>query len=87
VIVPEGALFYGERERRLNVVFHSELREQLANRIKEMHEQFARGSIPRAVLEPKCKSCSLFDICMPDLKTLSTASYIQKYLLDENELG
>jgi CRISPR-associated exonuclease Cas4 len=66
VAVPEGALFYGAIKQRRNVVFTEELRQVTESAAVRLHELLRSGVTPRVEREPKCKRCSLVQICRPD---------------------
>ncbi|QDH19686.1 CRISPR-associated protein Cas4 [Saccharibacillus brassicae] len=83
VTVAEGALFYGERERRAEVVFTDSLRTRVEDYLWGMRELFERGETPPARYRPGCKSCSLINVCLPKMKTGSVDSYMQAYLGEE----
>lgn len=76
--IPAGALFYGKTRRRKSVTLDSELRSITEKTAQRLHDLIGSGVTPRAVFEPKCKSCSLLDICMPS-STNNTRS-VQNYL-------
>jgi CRISPR-associated exonuclease Cas4 len=63
--VPEGALFYGQTRRRLDVVFDEGLRDLTRRTAARLHELIASGVTPRAVREKKCEACSLLEVCLP----------------------
>ena len=76
-----GYLYYGEPRKRQKVIFTDELRTQVKDMLKEMHEYYKRGYTPKVKTTPKCKSCSLKDICLPKLcKNISVAAYYSKNL-------
>ena len=76
--IPEGALYYGEVRRRERVIFTPELRLQVQNLLKEMHELYRRGFTPKVKPSKACNSCSLKDLCLPKLmKTRSVAVYLK----------
>jgi len=64
--VPTGALFYGRTRRRLDVPFAEDLRRLTEETAERLHALIRSGRTPAAVREPKCDSCSLFDVCLPD---------------------
>lgn len=66
VRIPAGALFYGTPRRRTEVAFDDELRSLTEATAARLHALIASGVTPRAVREPKCESCSLLDLCLPD---------------------
>lgn len=76
-----GYLYYGEPRKRQKVIFIGELRTQVKDMLKEMHEYYKRGYTPKVKTTPKCKSCSLKDICLPKLcKNISVVAYYSKNL-------
>jgi CRISPR-associated exonuclease Cas4 len=80
--VPAGALFYGKTRRRTDVGFDRDLRELTVTAAARLHEMIRSGVTPRAVREPKCKSCSLLDLCLPDAmaRGRSAARYLERSL-------
>jgi CRISPR-associated exonuclease Cas4 len=75
--IPEGFLFYAEIRRRTKILFAPELRARVCALFEEMHRLYARGYTPRVKKRPGCKSCSLREICLPELeKTRSASTYI-----------
>lgn len=64
--IPSGALYYGEKRRRTEVVFDEELRELVRTTAEEVSACFAAGRTPLAEYEPRrCDACSLIDFCQP----------------------
>lgn len=80
--VPAGALFYGRTRRRLDVLFDGRLRQLTHDTAKHLHALIASRRTPVAVREPKCDSCSLLNICLPDAMGLrrSAARYLARAL-------
>jgi CRISPR-associated exonuclease Cas4 len=65
--VPRGALYYGESHRRVAVELDEDLRARTvaaANRLRGLIET---RTVPRAEPGPKCRSCSLEPICLPNV--------------------
>lgn len=82
--IEEGAIFYGETRRREEVIFTKELREEVEKMLKEMHQYYERGYTPKVRKNKTCNSCSLKDICIPNLeKTSLVSNYIAKSLEEE----
>jgi CRISPR-associated exonuclease Cas4 len=71
-----GALFYGRTRRRLAVDFDPVLRGLTSNTAARLHALIAAGRTPRARREPKCASCSLLDVCMPDALSSPAGRYL-----------
>ncbi|MCF3652541.1 CRISPR-associated protein Cas4 [Synoicihabitans lomoniglobus] len=64
--IPAGALYYGQRRRRTEVVFDDSLRARTTEAARELHQLIRSRRTPAAVREPKCDACSLIDLCLPD---------------------
>lgn len=64
--VPEGALFYGQTRRRLDVLFDNNLRTLTIETAASLHALISSGKTPRAVREKKCEACSLLEVCLPE---------------------
>jgi CRISPR-associated exonuclease Cas4 len=78
VDVPNGALFYGKKRRRTDVVFDEALRQQTEDTAIRLHELIASGRTPKPVYMKKCDSCSLAKICLP--KTIERKRSVKRYL-------
>jgi len=65
--VPCGALFYGKTRRRAEVSFDDALRQETARTARRLHVLVDGGVTPKALPEPKCRRCSLKDLCIPTL--------------------
>lgn len=64
--VPEGALFYGETKRRVNVTFDDDLRRQTEDAIAALRDIFTSRQTPKAVYKAaRCRACSLLELCQP----------------------
>lgn len=69
VEIAAGALFYGKRRRRTDVAFDDALRERTEQAARRFREIVETGTTPPAVREPKCDSCSLISLCLPEATT------------------
>ena len=65
VLIPAGAIYFGKTRRRLDIVFNEDLRQETRNAAAHLHELLNEGITPNAVAGPKCKRCSLLDLCLP----------------------
>jgi len=83
VVIPEGALFYGQTRRREDVVFDDALRTETEETARKVHELIKSGITPKADYSKKCESCSLLELCMP--KTCGKTKSASKYLLSAVE--
>jgi CRISPR-associated exonuclease Cas4 len=66
-VVPAGALYHIKSRRRQEIAFTAELRARTEDAARRLHELFAAGVTPPPVLKPRCRGCSLQDLCMPQL--------------------
>jgi CRISPR-associated exonuclease Cas4 len=79
VSVPDGAIFYGQPRRRMEVRFDSSLRAETERLALRLHELQNACVTPPAVLAPHCKRCSLQDVCLPEQTANPQASaYVQR---------
>ncbi|MFH1024932.1 MAG: CRISPR-associated protein Cas4 [Planctomycetota bacterium] len=65
VEVPRGAIFYGIPRRRMEVEFDAVLRGEVEGAADRLHRLLVSGRTPPAVIEKKCRNCSLLDGCLP----------------------
>lgn len=82
VTIPNGYLYYGETRHRVKVELTAELRSLVADISSEMHAYFNRGYTPKVKPSRACKSCSLADVCLPEMqgRAASASKYIQTEL-------
>lgn len=77
--IKEGACFYFETRRREQVFFTEDLRNRLVNIVNEMNNYYDRRYTPRVKKSRKCRSCSLKNLCLPELDgTISVSQYMEK---------
>ncbi|MFH1310207.1 MAG: CRISPR-associated protein Cas4 [Candidatus Omnitrophota bacterium] len=81
VDVLEGALFYGKTKRRFFVSFDEVLCQKTKETARNLHEFINAGITPKPVYAPKCDSCSLVDVCIPE--TIERNYSVRKYLSEE----
>lgn len=77
----EGYLYYGENRRRSLVKFTEELREEVRNAAREMHDLFRRGYTPNVKPATKCRACSLENLCLPKLQKRNVREYIRQNIV------
>ena len=68
VPVTGGALFYGRIRRREEVSFDQCLRETTEQASRRFHELIGSEETPVVYRAPKCRSCSLLELCLPPKK-------------------
>jgi len=86
VKIEEAEIFYGKPRRRKTVVLDENLRKLTDHYALRMHQLFSQGITPAPVYHPKCRSCSLFNICQPGLfpKKRNVKKYFDKHLQFES---
>ncbi|WP_105264938.1 CRISPR-associated protein Cas4 [Pseudoalteromonas sp. T1lg76] len=67
VEVKQGALWYWQTRKRIEIEFDSELRTQTKTLITQVQQLFAQVKTPAPTTGKHCKACSLIDICQPNL--------------------
>lgn len=87
VSISSAAFFYGEPRRRYEVVLDNALREETEKLIARLHELTRAGQTPSAEYSPKCKSCSLIDLCLPGATggQRSAQTYLRKNIAEAEE--
>ena len=84
--ISEGALFYGQTRRREVVMITEGLRQEVIKIFQEMHQYFDRKYTPKVKYSKACNSCSLKDVCLPQLgKSSSVGKYITQMLKEEEK--
>ncbi|MCF0179377.1 MAG: CRISPR-associated protein Cas4 [Bacteroidales bacterium] len=84
ITINQADLFYWEVRRRENVQITDELREKAKFYANEMHRVMKSEILPQSNFSPKCKRCSLYDICMPHTQHLKPVnSYLKDILYEE----
>jgi len=79
--IPSGFIYYGLTRHRDQVLFTNELRTLVKELCLEMQGYFRRMYTPKVKKSKACRSCSLYDICIPTLhgKKESASAYISSY--------
>lgn len=76
--IPDGAIFYGQPRRRSEVPLDAALRAELVQAVARVHQLIVSGRTPPAVFAPKCRACSLLDLCQPT--TAGVGKSARRYL-------
>ena len=82
VAIPRGYLYYGKTRHREPVELTDDLRRLVRDAAVEMHAYMARGYTPRVKVSKACRSCSLADVCLPNMQASATsaAAYIRRQI-------
>jgi CRISPR-associated exonuclease Cas4 len=67
VAVPAGAIFHFKSRRRREVPFDAKLRALTERTVARLHELLAGDAMPPPIRMPRCRGCSLFDVCLPEV--------------------
>lgn len=76
--VPSGALYYGRKNRRHEVLFDDRLREATRKAAEDLHTLLARCHTPPARYSRRCDRCSFISQCLP--KTLGKGRSVSAYM-------
>lgn len=80
VSVPEGALFYGQEQRREVVSLDQGLRRETEEVAAAVHRMFVEQRTPPPEYAKKCESCSLVGTCRPKDLGRSRVGRVARYL-------
>lgn len=74
-------IYYNETRQRQRINISNDLRTEVANIFKSMHDMYRKRHTPKVKSGSWCKQCSLKDICLPKLMNVETGSkYIERML-------
>ncbi|MCS7001051.1 MAG: CRISPR-associated protein Cas4 [Bacteroidota bacterium] len=75
--IPQGMFFYGKIRRRVALELTDELRQRTIETITAVRQMVDSFTVPPAEYAPKCRSCSLVDLCQPKA---ANRQRVQSYL-------
>ena len=82
--IPYGALYYNEVKHREVISISDSLRRLTQQCAEKMHEIYKSRVIPAANKQKFCKSCSLKDICMPEVSECAqVCNYLKRNLYED----
>lgn len=81
--IEKGAIFYGGTKRRQYFELTMERKEAVRKSVHEMRQYYERRYTPKVKAAPRCKACSLKDICMPVLEKKNVQKYVSSYVKEE----
>ncbi len=77
--VTEGALYYGQKKRRQNILFDAELRQVTVDTADKLHTLLNSNRTPPPKYAKKCESCSFISQCLPKIAShKKVANYLNK---------
>ncbi|MEZ6033371.1 MAG: CRISPR-associated protein Cas4 [Planctomycetaceae bacterium] len=74
VTIQRGDLFYGQQQRRTEVIMDDELRQITQLTAERLHALIREQRTPFAVREKKCETCSMLSVCIPPASSTKSAS-------------
>ena len=79
--IKEGACFYFHTRCREKIIFTNELRKNLNIILSEMKNYYLKKYTPKVRRTSKCKTCSLKNLCLPELdRVMPVSKYIEMRL-------
>ena len=85
--ITQGALYYGEIKRRVNIQITEDSKQSVRDMFEEMHQYYERDYTPIAKKKKACYACSLKDLCLPELeKTGNVEKYMDNMLAEDLEV-
>lgn len=82
VKIDNGFLYYGKDKKRHEVHLTAELRNETSGLAGQLHNMMSQDSLPPPLFDKKCKACSLYDYCQPEvIARRSISSYMKKALI------
>jgi len=83
VCVADGALYYGQPNRRQDVSFDDALRRDTTETAVRLHRLIESRTTPTARRSARCRHCSLASLCLPEATSgRSAARYLRDALSD-----
>lgn len=81
--IDEGYLYYHETKHRHQVILSDVLKDEVKKIVSKMNDYYRTRHTPRVKTGPHCKSCSLQNICLPELMVReSVTTYLERRLKD-----
>ncbi|WP_070329075.1 CRISPR-associated protein Cas4 [Exiguobacterium aurantiacum] len=81
--ITEGYLYYNETKHRHQVLLSESLKHEVREIVEKMNDYYRRRHTPKVKMGPRCKSCSLQNICLPELMVRESFSeYMERRLRD-----
>jgi len=65
--IDKGFLFYAQTKHRTEIVLEQSIREHVKDLSMKMHIMFKEAKTPRPKKGKHCASCSILEICQPDI--------------------
>ena len=83
IIIVTASMYYFQTNEKQDISISDELRKQVSDMAKSMHDMYDKRYTPPAEFFKNCTLCSLYDICMPRLTKKKKSVY--NYLYGDEE--
>ena len=67
VAVPAGAIFHFKSRRRREIPLDAKLRALTEQTVARLHELLAGDTMPPPINKRRCRGCSLYELCLPEV--------------------
>lgn len=82
--IEQADLYYGETRSRETVILGEQLRDEVKRLSEHMHSLYSEGITPKPDKKLSlCKKCSMFNICIPNMRTKTSVKNYWEELLAE----
>ena len=82
--IKHAYIYYGKTRHREKIDITSEKRDVVISMFNDMHRYFSAGKTPTSKVKKSCNSCSLKDICLPQISNKkSVKKYMEEIILGE----
>ncbi|MDO4320137.1 MAG: CRISPR-associated protein Cas4 [Bacteroidales bacterium] len=82
ISIDTAAIFYWQERHREYINISTKLREDVRYISSMMHQIDSTHIIPSAEKKSACRSCSMVDLCMPDISRKSADKYLKESLTE-----
>ena len=82
--IKHAYIYYGKTRHREKIDITSEKRDVVISMFNDMHRYFSAGKTPTSKVKKSCNSCSMKDICLPQISNKkSVKKYMEEIILGE----
>lgn len=88
IVSPRGAIFHLRSRRRREILFDVDLRRRVESAARRLHELIESGQTPLPIVKPRCRGCSVRELCLPQTleRPHRAAAYVRNlFTLAEGE--
>lgn len=78
ISIQKGSIYYGKIRHRVEVSIDTTLRKEVKSLVETMYHYYTQEKTPLGEYEPRCKNCSLYNLCVPSLS--AKVKNVKKYI-------